>query len=498
MCFDEQSFIKHIQCRWLTLIPAVKRVLNQMEVIEEYFFKEVPQEARRSKTVSKLEYNERYRRICQKLKDSNVKVQLHFLSSLEEIFQPLLTLFQKEEPLVHVLFDQLSEFVRTMMLRFLKVEAVGSSKGAQLLNVDLYDKVNQLSNDQIVVGESARKVAFKKMRPETWIGPIEKVRRFYQVATKYLTKHLPLKQKVLQDLSVLHPLLQKSESGADAITRVATQMPFIDDCEIESIADDWKMYQSQEIPSNWYIDPETNMYKRIDTFWAAVLQQKDSFGNLRYRALSKFVKGVLCLAHGNADVERSLSQNKNTVTSDRVKLSDESINGLRLVKDAVNVVAEGNVHLMPITPGMIRSRKFAYRTYSARIAAEREDLAKKKLEEEGKSKEIEGRRRTLEELEKRKTTLDSLERSTVAEQLEAQEALCASESLYSEAEKRLEKGIKSKDFSEVTIVHGLMEVAKQKMSNARETLKRKHEEMQSIRHKKQKVLDKYLNAGVSS
>lgn len=201
------------------------------------------------------------------------------------------------------------------------------------------------------------------------------------------------------------------------------------------MADEYKLYQAQEIPEKWYKETETSGYKRIDFFWNTVLQEKNALGLPRYRILIKFVRGVLSLAHGNADVERSLSQNKATVTSERVLLSYESVNGLHLVKDAVNVIGQRNVHLMPITPELLRSRKFAYRAYSARIASEKEKLAKEKLEEEQKKRETIEKRRTLEALENRKRTLDSRETDVVAAQTEAQNDLRSSENLYNEAEK---------------------------------------------------------------
>ena len=52
------------------------------------------------------------------------------------------------------------------------------------------------------------------------------------------------------------------------------------------------------------------------------------------------IKSVLTLAHGNADVERSLSDNKNTGNLERTGLGIHTINGLRMAKDEVNQVDE--------------------------------------------------------------------------------------------------------------------------------------------------------------
>ena len=53
--------------------------------------------------------------------------------------------------------------------------------------------------------------------------------------------------------------------------------------------------------------------------------------------LPKFVKAVLCLAHDNSKVERSPSENSKVLTSERSLLSDDSINAVRLTKDALRV-----------------------------------------------------------------------------------------------------------------------------------------------------------------
>ena len=67
--------IRHVQSRWLTLIPAVKGVVNRWEVVKQYFLNGLP------KSDKAAEKNERYKRIYRNLKDPIVLVQLHFLQS---------------------------------------------------------------------------------------------------------------------------------------------------------------------------------------------------------------------------------------------------------------------------------------------------------------------------------------------------------------------------------------------------------------------------------
>ena len=162
---------------------------------------------------------------------------------------------------MHILHGQLSELVCTLMLRFLKPEPVGEKQGKQLLSVDLSKPENQLSDQNLVVGESTRSSALMKMKPEQQKGPIREMRKFYQTATKYLLGQLPLGREILKDLTVLHPLLQKAERGVPAMERTARQLPrVIREEEISLLTDEWKIYQAQEIPESWYKAPDSEEY----------------------------------------------------------------------------------------------------------------------------------------------------------------------------------------------------------------------------------------------
>ena len=151
----------------------------------------------------------------------------------------------------------------------------------------------------------------------------------------------------------------------------------------------------EDIPDSWYKKSGSDEYKRIDDYWKQVMDMKNGLGLHKFKVLPKFVKAVLCLAHGNADVEHTLSENKKVVTNERTLLSNESINGLRLAKDAVNVIGSGEVHSIPITPGLLRARKFVHRSYSARSNLEKEERAKKKKVEVEKAREEEEKKGSL-------------------------------------------------------------------------------------------------------
>ena len=155
---------------------------------------------------------------------------------------------------------------------------------------------------------------------------------------------------------------------------------------------EWKVYQAQEIPENWYIagrkEDGTMEYRRVDHYWQKVFDQKNVTGSPRYKILAKLVKAGLCLAHGNTEVKRSLSVNKKVVTNERTLLSDASINAPRSTKDAIRVTASSQAHI--ITPALMQARQSANSVYTAHLA------------EEKKSSEIEKKLKTTRQQRKKK------------------------------------------------------------------------------------------------
>ena len=79
--------------------------------------------------------------------------------------------------------------------------------------------------------------------------------------------------------------------------------------------------------------------------------------------LGKVIKCALNPSHGNADNERCLTINKNTLSKERSSLLIITLNGLRAVEDGVRNVA--------VNKGMLISVKSSHKAYLAHIEEER-------------------------------------------------------------------------------------------------------------------------------
>ena len=169
---------------------------------------------------------------------------------------------------------------------------------------------------------------------------------------------------VLAAASCLHPDNRKDKITIKQIDYLAKKFKHvIAEKEVSLITGEWKLYQAEA-------DTVIDVTKcRIDHYWRKIFKLTTSAGELKYPTLRKLVKSVLSLHHGNADVERSLSDNKNTCTKDRVGLHDDTLIGLRRMKEYAR--SAGGAHNVVVTAQMIDGMKLAKRKDEERLQQEK-------------------------------------------------------------------------------------------------------------------------------
>lgn len=159
--FDEELFIRHVQTRWLSLLPALERVVKTWEPLVKYFLTTLPKTAADARTLKMVESNPKYIRICRMLKSPTTLIQINFLLSLSALYDKFLKLFQREDPLVHILHSEMMDLLRSFMLRFLKgtvVDGLKTGKNLQDFNVEL----SESQRSDLEVGQSTQKLLDKK------------------------------------------------------------------------------------------------------------------------------------------------------------------------------------------------------------------------------------------------------------------------------------------------------------------------------------------------
>ena len=157
------------------------------------------------------------------------------------------------------------------------------------------------------------------------------------------------------DLASLHPLLQKAERGIQSVVRIIKMISqIITQEEISLLTSEWTLSGAsdpRELVSRYGSD--RYLYLHIDHYY-------------------KMVKVSLCLAHGIAEVERSLSTNKKLSTTNILccQMSQTS-------KDAVGDTGHSQALAMPITQSSIQACRSVYSVYNTqRTREEKEKKAK--------------------------------------------------------------------------------------------------------------------------
>ena len=118
-------------------------------MLHEYFLIYLP-----SKQQKSIQKNSRYNAIKEVLMSNISKVRLNFILFLcQSIFDPFLTWFQKEGPLVHLLYYELCELYHTVLLSFLSPEHVGSIFDSALLDIDFKLAEKQLPTKMLQIGK---------------------------------------------------------------------------------------------------------------------------------------------------------------------------------------------------------------------------------------------------------------------------------------------------------------------------------------------------------
>lgn len=350
-----------------------------------------------------------------------------------------------------------------------------------------------------ILGEEARRLLAEVSAADRAIF-FQDVKMIYHAIADNLSKHLPLKNMLLKDLHVLNPTLKSKDDLPDAMVRIARAIPkLLSQSEIDRVRYESMMYTAEDIQESWHIknkfqdsDGNTHIeYHRVDFYWNKVLSITAHSGLPKYPVLSKLIKNVLILSHGNSDVERGFSINEHLVTEDRTLLSQSSINGLRSTLDGIHFFGSGTAHMVPIKAEMIRAVQKAKSLYNE------EQLSLKKIVDAEKEAE-EANKNFNQEIK----ILIEQEHELLSKQKELQDNQKKAQLLIGEGHERLDNALKKGDIIDAQAANALIGAGDEKVKSISEELikvtnelikiqsKRKNafSHAQSFNNKKQKIM----------
>ncbi|CAF1530611.1 unnamed protein product [Adineta ricciae] len=442
----EKTILYFSITRWVLMGKVVKRILNQWDVLCEYFLCFLPQ-----KQPSQIKENKRY----------------------------------EKEPLIHVLYHEMTELFRDVLSSFIKTDVVQHKSGQELLIITL-DQVNLWrSEKELRIGEQTTKL-ISSLNFDEKKSFYQDVRKIYEAIGNYLKKNLPLDNILLRDLQVLNYSSKSDPTSNDQILRVARAIPnLFNDREIDSLTNEWILYCFELIDESWiikdkYIDAnglDHIKYHSIDYYWSKVFSILTNNGTPKYQTLAKLIRNVLIIAHGNADVERAFSINSNIITDNRTLLSETSINGLRLVYDGVKYFGCGSAHKVVITSDMIDAVKKSSSSYREELLAKTANNVRNTANNNDKQLISIERQHQIEE-----------EKKLLEKQKGLDKEMKEAELLIKEGTNRLEDGLKNGSMSEIYAAKLLVSGGHEKLTTINEKQRQVTNELDKLRLKRKDSL----------
>ena len=442
-----ENFQKHTEVRWLSLSSAVKVLLRQFDAISEYLEELGSIESKKPKSIA-------YKRCCMMLvgaeNKSSTKALVCFIDNIAPVFEKFLLNEQKSTPKVHLLYDDMCVVLLQLMNRFIAPTAIEGKDGPNLASVQT-DPDNQLADKDLIIGSDTRK-CLQGMSRDKQKTILLGIRSFLQKSISYLQGKLPLSNALLRKLSCLNPLKRKDKTSLEIRYVSERLLPGLD---VSLIQDEWKVYNADiDIP---IFDAQTD---RVDHFWREVLALTDRSGNLRYPHLNKLVKSALALGQVIADSERSLSVNAHLLTKSRQGMLESTITGLRSTKEALRFFdpEHSRPEKVPLTKGLKAAVRGAHAAHVARVAADKEEDAKRKAATARAQKERERLQQEAAEVKAAKKSLSATEGDLKKQIEKAEKELETANILTKDGSERLQAALENpSDQTELRVAYSMID-----------------------------------------
>ena len=164
---------------------------------------------------------------------------------------------------------------------------------------------------------------------------------------------------------------------------------------------------------------------------------------MRYKLLPAVIKSALTLGQTNAEPEHSLSVNAAIVTRERTLLSENTIIGLCVVKEAVRFFdpVSNQPEKIAITDDLRRFVRNAHAAYKERLEREREDEEKKRQEVQRMKEISEKAKKEKERLLEKKKSLELTEDNLNEQEEKARQKLSVADELLKDATSKLDSAL---------------------------------------------------------
>lgn len=306
------KILKYVSTRWLSLLIAVDRIIEQWEPLKVLFGE-----------TSKNEKNAQFQRITFCFQEPVTKLYLLFLSSLLPVFVSVNVFLQQEQPVIHKLHRKLKDLFMDLVVRFVKPTAIPS--GCSLSSLNFEKLKNQKDSQDLVIGAKTRSYIKEACIEDNVLAKFYlDVRQCYINSCKYVKEKIATDDEFLKHAEVAEVTARKSQTFS-SVQYMLTQFPnVLSSEESESIELEFSKYQ--------FDDFDACEDDRIDKFWHNISEIRDVSGVKKYSALAKLMLTILLVPQSNAPTERVFSIIKKNKTDFRPNMNTDTLSSLMIEK----------------------------------------------------------------------------------------------------------------------------------------------------------------------
>lgn len=319
-----------------------------------------------------------FKKICSKLSSPIYKIELLFVISSADIFRNFNKNFQKSEPLIHILYNELKLLVLLTLVSRVCKNSILQKLSSINYNMDIvFEKDNLLPLTDIVLSDTIS-IHLNKLKKIERLKFLNSVQNHIIACCKHLVNKSSFlfNKSLIKHMRFLQPDEQKKERSCLDIIKIAQSLPF--DVPIDCLVDEWKLLQLESMTME-----NISETSRIDYYWRQFIYIEDSSKNLKYPIISEVIKASLSLTHGNADVERNFSNSGRVLTDEKTAMSLRMLNARLYIKDSLKLYSN-KPELVPFTKELLSLAKSANSSYKNYL----EEKKKKNLKKKPKQKKM--------------------------------------------------------------------------------------------------------------
>lgn len=303
-----RKLLHNCATRWLSVLPAVKRILENWDALNTYFEK-----------VAKVENLHVVNNILAKLQDPQTRIYLDFMNTMLPYFQRLTLIFQREDPEIHNLFQEVSGVFRQI--------ADFRCVSSEISNLnEVLAPGNLLPHENVYLGLEAE-IKVNSLQSEEIKNDIRRrCLNFHVAAIKGIIKRFNFNDTFLATLSMLDPF--KIESCTSIAPLIKLHQTLLTSDELQLIDQEWR-----DMKKHIHSVPD-EVKKDAFKFWVKMSEIK--FGNIfRFENLCRIVFDLFSLPHSSAMVERIFSQMNLNKTKQRNALQEATLESILHAKEMI-------------------------------------------------------------------------------------------------------------------------------------------------------------------